>query len=335
MRWIKPLLFLAGLGLLTFIIAEIDLAETWRLLSGVGIGIFLILFIYFLAFLIDTFTWQLTIKYVPLSPLWIYRFFQMRLAGEAFNNITPLAGMGGEVVKAVLLKKYYGIAYGDGVASLILAKTINVLALILFLAIGFWFVLGSPDLSPNYKSVAGAGLGALAVGVGLFFLFQRAKMVSLIGEYFSRHALIAWAAAALRHVEAVEDKLVAFYSALRGRFFCALIFALLNWILGVVEIYYIMKFIGYPISLVDAWIIEAVAQLVRAGTFFIPASIGVQEGAILTIGAALTGSPTAGFAAAIIRRVREVIWIAWGIIVFYALKPDISEDSLANERKSD
>ena len=52
MRWIKPLLFLAGLGLLTFIIAEIDLAETWRLLSGVGIGIFLILFIYFLAFLL-------------------------------------------------------------------------------------------------------------------------------------------------------------------------------------------------------------------------------------------------------------------------------------------
>ena len=199
MRWIKPLLFLAGLGLLTFIIAEIDLAETWRLLSGVGIGIFLILFIYFLAFLIDTFTWQLTIKSVPLSPLWIYRFFQMRLAGEAFNNITPLAGMGGEVVKAVLLKKYYGIAYGDGVASLILAKTINVLALILFLAIGFWFVLGSPDLSPNYKSVAGAGLGALAVGVGLFFLFQRAKMVSLIGQFFSRHALIAWAAPQRRH----------------------------------------------------------------------------------------------------------------------------------------
>ena len=335
MRWIKPLLFLAGLGLLAFIIAEIDLAETWHLLSKVGFGILLILFIYFLAFLIDTFTWQLTIKHVPLSPLWIYRFFQMRLAGEAFNNITPMAGMGGEVVKAVLLKKYYGIAYGDGVASLILAKTINILALILFLAIGFCFVLDSPDLSPSYKSVAGAGLGTLVVGVGLFFLFQRAKMISLVGGFLSRHALIAKVAATLKHIEAVEDKLVAFYAALRGRFIFALFFALLNWILGVVEIYYIMKFIGHPISLVDAWIIEAVAQLVRAGTFFIPASIGVQEGAILTIGAALTGSPTAGFAAAIIRRVREVIWIMWGIIVFYALKPDISADSLATERESE
>ena len=335
MRWIKPLLFLAGLALLVFIIVEIDLAKTWQLLSQVGFSILLIILIYFLAFLIDTFTWQLTIKHLPLSPIWIYRFFQLRLAGEAFNNITPLAGMGGEVVKAVLLKKYYGIAYGDGIASLILAKTINVLALLIFLAIGFWFVLGSPELSLSYKSVAGAGLGVLVAGVGLFFLIQRGKMMSLVGGILARHALIARAAAALQHVEAVEDKLVTFYSALRGRFFCALIFALLNWILGVVEIYYIMKFIGHPISMVDAWIIEAVAQLVRAGTFFIPASIGVQEGAILTIGAALTGSPTAGFAAAIIRRVREVIWITWGIIVFYALKPDISMDSLEAELKSE
>ena len=45
MRCIKPLLFLAGLGLLAFIITEIDLAETWHLLSGVGVGILLILFI--------------------------------------------------------------------------------------------------------------------------------------------------------------------------------------------------------------------------------------------------------------------------------------------------
>ena len=193
MRWIKPLLFLAGLGFLAFIIAEIDLAETWHLLSGVGIGILLILFIYFLAFLIDTFTWQLTINHVPLSAVDL-PVFSDAVGREAFNNITPLAGMGGEVVKAVLLKKYYGIAYEDGVASLILAKTINVLALILFLAIGFWFVLDSPDLSPSYKSVAGAGLSALVVGVGSFSASEN-KMVSLIGEFFSRHALIAWAAA--------------------------------------------------------------------------------------------------------------------------------------------
>ena len=335
MRWTKLILFIAGLGLLGLIVAEIDLKETWQLLSRVGFGILFILFLYFLAFLIDTFTWQLTLKNIPLSPLWIYRFFQMRLVGEAFNNVTPLAGMGGEAVKAVLLKKYYGVSYQDGAASLILAKTINVLALILFLAIGFWFVLESPVLPVQYKSVAGVGLGALIIGVGLFFLIQRFKMTSAVGNLFSRHVILSWAANALQHVEAVEDKLVEFYSALRGRFFFALVFALANWVLGVVEIFYTMKFLGHPISLIDAWIMEAVAQLIRAGTFFIPASIGVQEGAFLAIGSAITGSPSAGFAAAIVRRVREVIWIGWGILVFYLLKPEISQSDIEQSNNAD
>ena len=84
-----------------------------------------------------------------------------------------------------------------------------------------------------------------------------------------------------------------------------------------------MQFLGHPISLIDAWIIESVAQLVRAGTFFIPASIGVQEGAFVIIGAAMSGSPTIGFAIAVVRRIREIIWMGWGIFVFYFLKSDI------------
>ena len=96
-----------------------------------------------------------------------------------------------------------------------------------------------------------------------------------------------------------------------------------------------MKFLGHPISLIDAWIMEAVAQLIRAGTFFIPASIGVQEGAFLAIGSAITGSPSAGFAAAIVRRVREVIWIGWGILVFYLLKPEISQSDIEQSNNAD
>ena len=52
-------------------------------------------------------------------------------------------------------------------------------------------------------------------------------------------------------------------------------------------------------SFVDAWIIEAVAQLVRTGTFFIPASIGAQEGAFMLVCAAMTGSPALGVAVAV------------------------------------
>ena len=137
MRLLKFIFLAIGIGLFAFIVGNINLTEVIKNLELVGFGLFLLLFIYLVAFTIDTLTWVLTLKSIPLSTLWIYRFFQLRLAGEAFNNLTPLAGMGGEPLKAVLLKNRYEVNYPDGVASLILTKSINVLALLIFLAFGF------------------------------------------------------------------------------------------------------------------------------------------------------------------------------------------------------
>ena len=101
--------------------------------------------------------------------------------------------------------------------------------------------------------------------------------------------------------------------------------AFVNWLLGAVEIYYTLLFLGHPISWADAWIIEAVAQLVRTGTFFIPASIGAQEGAFLLVCGAITGSPTLGVSVSVVRRLREVIWIVWGFTLgsILSMKPGL------------
>ena len=65
----------------------------------------------------------------------------------------------------------------------------------------------------------------------------------------------------------------------------------------------------------DAWILESLVQLVRAGTFFIPANIGAQEGVYVFVVGALTGNASAGLAAALIRRCRELVWIAAGLAI--------------------
>ena len=136
-------------------------------------------------------------------------------------------------------------------------------------------------------------------------------------------------------IEDVDDRLVHFYTNERARFVVALILSFLNWVLGVAEIYFTMQFIGHPISFWDAWIIEAVAQMVRSALFFIPGAIGAQEGAMVLIGTAITGSPTLGLATALIRRLREVIWIAWGLLVFYILKPAEAEEALRSRSGAD
>jgi hypothetical protein len=50
-------------------------------------------------------------------------------------------------------------------------------------------------------------------------------------------------------------------------------------------------------------------QMIRTAAFFIPAGIGAQEGALMLACGAISGSPTVGVTAALVRRFRELIWI--------------------------
>jgi uncharacterized protein (TIRG00374 family) len=324
MRLFKIVFFTLGLFLLGWVIQNVNIEETFLLIDQISFGIIIVIGVYFIAFLFDTVTWQITILSAPLTLKWVYRLFQLRLSGEAFNNILPAASMGGEPIKAILLKNLYGLNYHEGIASLILARTINTVSLILFLIIGFLLMIGSNTLGGQYNIIASAGLIILSLFILCFFLVQRFKITSYISKILSRNKLFHWLNKFINHVIKVEDILVTFYKYHYQRTSCAFILAFMNWVLGATEIFITMHFIGHPISLVDAWIIEAIAQLVRTATFFIPASIGAQEGAFLIIGSAVTGSPTIGFTMAIVRRAREIIWITWGLLVFYTTNPNTS-----------
>ena len=334
MRYLKILYLLIGLGLLALVLGEIDIAGVGERVAQVGWGLVVVFGLYFLAFLIDSFSWQIALLSAPLNAVWSYRTWKVRMVGEVFNNVIPAASMGGEPVKAVLLKKYYGVGYREGMASLILAKTINLISLVVFLVCGFVLMWNSAVLPTTYKTVSGLGLLALVVGIGLFFAVQRLKISSITGSWISRRRLGRWIEGVLHHIHDMDERLHLFYTQHKRRFAGALALALVNWLLGVIEVYCTMYFLGHPVSLTDAWIIEAAAQLVRAGTFFIPASIGAQEGAFLLVGAAITGSPALGIATAITRRVREIIWVAWGLVMFYWLKPagDLDEINVGNDK---
>jgi len=62
---------------------------------------------------------------------------------------------------------------------------------------------------------------------------------------------------------------------------------------------------------------------VRAAAFIIPGSLGATEGVFFLLYGVLTGVPTLGLAVAVVRRAREVLWIAWGLALgwAYSLNP--------------
>ena len=75
----------------------------------------------------------------------------------------------------------------------------------------------------------------------------------------------------------------------------------------------------------------------RAGTFFIPGTIGTQEAAFFLATGAITGEPALGVAAGLMRRVREIIWFIIGFALGwqYSGNPSKLAQAAHNEMRSD
>jgi putative membrane protein len=322
LRIIKTLFLFAGLALLYFVVREIDLGEVINLVGRVGWGFAVVVGLYFAAFAVDSVAWLMALPAAPLNIRWMWRTWAVRMVGEALNNVVPAAGLGGEPVKAMLLKRHYYIGYGDAVTSLILAKTINLFSLCLFLGLGFLLMALSSELPDSFKQAAGMGLAVTVGATLLFYAVQRYKLVTWIGGRLGHTRWRHWVETGFAHVKVIDDRVAGFYAAFRQRFIGAVLLAFVNWALGAIELYYAARFLGHPIPMTDAWIIESLAQMVRSAVFFVPLAIGVQEGTFLLVAGLITGSPELGLAMAVVRRGREIIWILAGALLAggYALR---------------
>jgi uncharacterized protein (TIRG00374 family) len=312
-RYLKHLYLLLGVGLLAVVLHQSDLADVATRVATIGwAGLLAVLAAYFAVFTMDSLTWLMALPSVPINAVWLGRLWRVRLVGEAFNSVMPAAGMGGEPVKAVLLNRRYGVGYHAGTASIVLGRTVGMLSLMVFLAIGFGFMLASPSLAHPIKLVAGLGLLAFGAATVIVVGIQLFRLPSLAGRWLNRWRVGRGFTAVLYHVRNVEDHFLRFYTGHRARFGGALVISLMQWFVGVFEVYLAFAFLGRPISFTEALVIEAVTQLTRAGSFFIPANLGAQEGAYLVACTAITGSPSLGLAAAVVRRCRELVWITGG-----------------------
>lgn len=312
MRWAKYLYVGLGVVLLIWIVGSTDVRLAADHAMRIGWGMAAVLLIYLSAFYVDSVTWHLALVGLPFDWTWSYRTWRIRMVGEAFNMVLPAGGFGGEPIKAVLLNRHHAVTYREGTTSLILAKTINLIALIAFLLIGLWLLADNPRIPPGYGGFALGGFCFLAFGVSLLFLAQRYRGTSAMGRLLGRTRLGGSVDRVIHHVADVEDRLGHFYLGRPARFIPALALAFFNWVLGVLEVYVVLHLLGHPISFADAWIIESVTQMVRAATFFIPANLGTQDGAFVILCSLLTGQPEIGVAVAAIRRVRELVFVVWG-----------------------
>jgi uncharacterized membrane protein YbhN (UPF0104 family) len=231
-----------GALLLGLVLYETDLGVVWRELRHLGPwGLAFVLFLYWLCVLAQAGSWLFTLRDARPDARWLYRLWKVFMVGGAFEMTTPLAGFGGEPVKALLLKRHYGVRYRDATASLVLARTTDVIGEIAFIAIGLAFMFRSDALAPAYRLAAASGLAAISVGVALFVLVQQRRALSRLRGWLERgwlsgRTLSQRATAALESLHDIDDRLASYYGAERRRLLASVVAAFGDWILGAVAV---------------------------------------------------------------------------------------------------
>ena len=328
---LKLLFLIVGLAALVGIVLHIGLEPIQHTVSQLGLLHFgLILLPMILVYGLEALGWQLTLG-SHARTVGFMRLFAIRMAGETVNVTTPTAYVGGEPLKAFLLKRY-GVPMVDGLASVITAKTTMTFAQVLFillgLALAFWIL---EDSGHSWVAML-VSVGVLGFGVGLFLLLQRHGIgvgcLTLLRACGIRFGFLEKREPQLQEL---DGTIRSFYSQHRQTFYAALAIFFLAWLTETLEVYAILYYLGVSIDVWAAISIAALTVLIKGGTFFIPGSLGAQEGGYTLLLMSFGYSEVTGITFALIRRLREILWILLGLVCLMLLK---NQDGASDQMNS-
>lgn len=315
MKLLKASIFFIALAFFIWIIAQSGPILIWHQVVSLNWKILVVILAYLIIYYFDTMGWRWSFRNETKLPnLW--RFFLARQAGEALNYTTPTAYIGGEPIKALVLKKRYGVNIIDGLSSVVIAKTSLFLSKVVFLLIGIILAIRLFE----FKGIMATGILWTFIGIlGLlvFFVFLQKKGLFKLGLKLARKLKLSEMFEDKKdHLEELDETIAEFYLKEKFRFFGSFVFHLLGWFAGLIEVYIVLYFLGVPVDWSRALVIEVFFKTANSAFFFVPAALGVQEGAGFAVLTALGFSGAVGVALSVVKRIREIAWAGFGLFIF-------------------
>jgi uncharacterized protein (TIRG00374 family) len=320
LRRLNLILLAVAVVFFVWILNEVGWAILWEHLRQVGWYWPLLLLPYGLVNWLEAVSWKYILVDLPEKTS-LARLFWLRLGGEALNQLTPTASLGGEPFKAARLRAD-GVPIDQAAASVVIHKGILVLSLVLYIILGLALApLYLPAAVAHLKVLSLAALGLAAAGGAFVFLQHRGSSFSQGVGFLDRRG---WLPQFLKEKEGffadLDSSLSSFYRQYPRRAALAFSLFFLSWVLHAVEVYLMFWLMGHPISWGLALCLDSLAMLFTALGFFIPAAAGVQEGGNLLLALGFNLGLTLGATFSILRRLREAFWLSLGLLVVWKEK---------------
>lgn len=308
---LAALLGLAGLAAATGVIVWSGWAQVAQALAQAGLwGIVATSLFHFLPLIVSSAGWQVLMpgKHRPSLAMFVY-FMWVR---AAVNNLMPVARIGGEIA-AVRVMTAHGMRKNLAIAITVVELTLSIAAIFVFVALGvLLFALRVSD--HNTATQLGWGLLLSLPLIGALAVVQKIGFFGMLSRLFRAAFRDKWASIAGN--AARLDRAVATFYRRRGRAVACGLMQFVAWSLGSVEIWLALNFLGHPLPLIEAAMIEALIQGSVTAGFAIPGALGVQEAGFLFFGGMLGLPPGTAAALAVMRRCRDLICYAPGLIAW-------------------
>jgi putative membrane protein len=263
-----------------------------------GWGLVVVTAFHLLPMICDTLAWRclLTVETRPLFTQLLW----MRWIGESVNALLPAAQIGGDMLRG-RLAAHRGVPRAEAAASIVVDLTLSVFTLVVFAIGGVLLTLRQNEAA----LVLLAGLLTASLLVLLLLRLLRRGLFRILAQSLTRlvrhrdwDRLVGGAAA-------LDAAIAAMYSHPR-QLLASSAWALLAWILGAGEIWLALYFLGHPVSVLDALILESLTQAVRSAAFPVPGAWGIQEGGFVLLGTLVAVPAETALATSLIKRVREM-----------------------------
>lgn len=306
-----------GLGLFAWLLHEIGLGVLFSDLRTIGWGVAAVMALELVVDGVNTVGWRYIFgpedRHVGLR-----RLFLVRLAGTAFNQVVPSASVGGEPVKVMLLRPH--VRPASAWASVITAKLSYGIAQAIFVLLGFVVAFGRLDLPAPVIGGLGGAFVLTTTGLLLFLGLQRRGLFAATAGAVRRLGLAEqWVEAFRRATVSLDDSIRDLHARRPLDLVRSVAWHLSGFGFGVLQVFLLLRWLGFPGDLVACVAIEAFSLLIQLAFFLVPGSIGVQEGGKVLIFTALGLPTSAGLAVGVVFRLVQIAGIAIGLSAFAVL----------------
>jgi len=303
---------------LCLFIRAIDIQKVLHSIGLIGFKLIFLLVVTFVAYFLATVGWKFCLG-KRSQKLAISELFLIRHIGEMVSIVNPTSIVGGDAVKFFLLKDK-GIDKTTVLASVVISRALMVITqLFLCVLTVIALVLKDPAFLASFPQIPSVFYVAIAAFILLtVFLSRNIYVKKLVRKIKNISKIESYPVGA--KIREVGDALSFFFRTNKKGLFLSSLFFLLHWIFGALEIYLILKFLGIEVSVVQAVLVDMGVIFFKVAGAFVPGQIGVEEfGNKIMLSAAGLPGPEIWVTVSLLRRARQLFWIAFGLAAYFLI----------------